>query len=925
MTVQTDALDVIDKALVGVDEAVGVMMRRRMLIARLRRSGMGDVEARDRATLEIPSQGITRLIISMPPQEGKLIAHDEPVPTPLGWRNHGDLHPGDYVYSPSGRAIKVLAISHDGIADMRVTTTDGASIVCHENHEWTINDRSSGKWKTVETGYLAGRTLHSGPKGKRGGRYICSLPFYDAIDGVRTELPMDPYTIGMWLGDGSTSKGAITHHVDDVYDFPYEISSHYVHPTTGVITDYFVGMWADLKSAGVANNKHIPEAYLWADRQSRFDLLCGLIDSDGSIDPGGQVLFANANALLASQTAQLIRSLGYRVGERVVAPRTSSSGIVGKLPIHIVTYSPHDGVAPARLPRKVAKLKTSIIRRRVAIASVKRTTPRPGRCITVDSDDGLYLVGKHFTPTHNSERATRYGVLWMLRRWPDLRVAIISYGDRMAQEMSWKIRGDIETHNGEEGNVDTGLRLMKDSKAKGDWKLATGRGSVYATGIGGPLTGRPVEALFIDDPVKDAKGADSDIESSDAWLWWHAVGTTRLAPGAPVIVILTRWHESDLAGRLLSKQLEDEKSELEHFDRWHVINIAAQADYSPPEGDFDPYDFDPLGRQPGEFMSSARGRTQEQWETIKASKPPRIWSALYQGRPTPDTGDVFNRNWWVRFSTPIWTEQPDGSYEIHEATEVLMSWDMTFKGSNNSDFVVGQVWARKGAYAYLVDQVRARLTFTATVEAFERMCQRWPQASLKLVEDKANGAAVIDTLRRKIGGIVAVQVGAKEGSKESRAAAVSPFVQSNNVMIPDMSIAVPGFDPEAFIVECTQFPNGAHDDQVDAASQALSRIFIKGSGAKDWLESLAPLCVHCGKPNIKGSLKCEQCGEPIEQPEVKPEVAAAERVTEEFSLTSGMTPQNGNGIDPNQAVLDIIRQHSPGQFDPFNRNQSWRR
>ena len=515
-----------------------------------------------------------------------------------------------------------------------------------------------------------------------------------------------------------------------------------------------------------------------------------------------------------------------------------------------------------------------------------------------------------------SERSTRYGVLWMLRRWPDLRVAIISYGDRMAQEMSWKIRGDIETHNGEEGNVDIGLRLMKDSKAKGDWKLGTGRGSVYATGIGGPLTGRPVDLLVIDDPVKDAKGADSDIESSDAWLWWHAVGTTRLAPGAPVIVILTRWHESDLAGRLLTKQHEDEQSELEHFDRWHVINIAAQADYAPQDDVFDPYDYDPLGRQPGEFMSSARGRTQEQWETIKASKPPRVWSALYQGRPTPDSGDVFNRNWWVRFSSPIWTAQGDGSYMIHEANEVIQSWDMTFKDANSSDFVVGQVWARRGAYAYLVDQVRARMSFTATLDAFKLMCAKWPQASVKLVEDKANGAAVIDTLRKEIGGIIPVQVTAKEGSKESRAQAVAPYVESNNVMIPNMNIAVPGFDPESFIVECTQFPNGQHDDQVDACSQALARMYIKGSGGKAWLESLAPPCPFCSHPNNPNATACIKCGKELIGD------GTGDPKPEEFSLTSGIQQQSQPPTQQTQGVMEAIKKYGPPQANP--RLDRWR-
>ena len=904
-TVQTPALDIIDDALVDVDTAVEVMLRRRMLFAKYRDAGMSEHEARECSEIEVPTAGCDRLIISMPPQEGKQIAHSVPVPTPDGWRTHGELRTGDYVYHPSGRAVQVTATSAESTATMRVATSDGASIVCHENHEWTVYDRTRGTWRTMETRQLAARQLHTGPQGRRGGRYIFQLPFHDALDGRQTPLPMDPYTLGVWLGDGKTSSSTICHHADDIYELPYEVMNEYVQSGTGVVYTSYVGLWTDLKATGVAGNKHIPEAYLWADRQSRFDLLCGLIDTDGSIDTGGQVLFANANTLLASQTAQLIRSLGYRAGERVVAPRTSTSGVVGKQPIHIVTYSPHDGVAPARLARKVAKLKPSIRRRRVAITSVESCKPEPGRCITVDSDDGLYLVGDRFTPTHNSERATHYGALWMLRRHPQLRIAIVSYEERIAQRMSYLLRNDLETYDGSEGNFDVGLRLRKDNRSVGSWNLANDKGSVYAIGIGGALTGRPVDMLFIDDPVKDAKAADSSLLSDQAWQWWQSVARARLAPGAPTIVILTRWHEADMAGRLLSKQREDEASELQYFDRWRVINISAQADYRPELGETDP-----LGRQPGEFMISARGRTQAQWEATRAATSARIWTALYQGRPSPDSGDVFNRNWWMRYETPIWSHDEDGKCFVHDANEVIQSWDATFKNNKDSDFVVGQVWARKGANAYLVDQVRARMSYTETVAAVRRMTEKWPQAIAKLIEDTANGPAIINSLRTEIGGIIAVQV---KGSKEARAKAISPMVESHNVWLPSPDIAL--YDVEALIEECTQFPNAAHDDQVDALSQSLARMFLHGAGGRAWLESLAPPCPDCGQPNPKEALACSKCGVELKQPTEE----LVEAQPEPFSLTSVIG--NGSSLPPSnhvQAVQEAIRQFGPSSnWSPF--------
>lgn len=417
-----------------------------------------------------------------------------------------------------------------------------------------------------------------------------------------------------------------------------------------------------------------------------------------------------------------------------------------------------------------------------------------------------------------SERCTHYGMLWLLRRYPNLRVGIVSYSEEIARGFSFLSRNDIATFQGQDDGVDLGLRLRTDGKAAGRWLLAPPhRGGMYAVGIGGALTGRPLDVLCIDDPVKDYRSADSFVQSDFAWMWWQSVARPRLAPGAPVIVILTRWHESDMAGRLITKQREDEAAGLASFDRWRVINIPAQADHDPAKGQTDP-----LGREPGEFMVSARGRSRAQWESARASVSPRIWSALYQGRPTPDAGDILKRNWWRRFETPIWSGQPDGTMRVLEADEVIQSWDMAFKDTKSSDYVVGQVWARKGAESFLVDQVRNRLNFSDTVAAVRLLTAKWPQARAKLVEDKANGSAVIDSLKREIGGIIPVT---PHESKEARASAVSPFVEAGNVWLPALEIAT--FDVEGLIEEATVFPNGQHDDQVDTLSQALGRFYLR--------------------------------------------------------------------------------------------------
>ncbi|WP_019059948.1 phage terminase large subunit [Streptomyces prunicolor] len=418
-----------------------------------------------------------------------------------------------------------------------------------------------------------------------------------------------------------------------------------------------------------------------------------------------------------------------------------------------------------------------------------------------------------------SQRVTKTGSLWALHRNRDLKIGIVSYNKPLAEEFGRDIRNWVTTYNGDEGSLDLGLRIARDNGAASRWQLAGHRGGVICVGLKGSLTGRRVDALVIDDPFADKEQADSAYYRDRVWGWWQSVGSTRLSSGAPVIVILTRWHEDDLAGRLIA---------AEDGHRWRVINIPALADHDPEKGQTDA-----LGRSPGEWLKSARGRTTAQWEAIRITAGTRVFNALYQGRPSPDAGDVWRRQWWRRYSVPLWSQHPTvpGAYRVEESDGLVMSWDMAFKDTKSSDFVVGQVWARRGANVYLLDQIRKRLTFTETLTAFKAMVARWPQATAKYVEDKANGTAVINTLKSKIPGIVEVT---PTESKYARANAVAPLIEAGNVFLPTGEIAL--FEPDKLINEAAEFPNGAHDDQVDATSQALSQMLLDGTGAQAWID-----------------------------------------------------------------------------------------
>lgn len=417
-----------------------------------------------------------------------------------------------------------------------------------------------------------------------------------------------------------------------------------------------------------------------------------------------------------------------------------------------------------------------------------------------------------------SSRVTKTGSLWALTRDPEMRLGVASYAQSLAEGFGREVRNTITTLNGDEGTLDLGLRIARDNGSARRWQLDGHRGGIVCVGIGSGLTGRPLDALTIDDPFADAEQAGSAYYRDRVWDWWQSVGAPRLAPGAPAIVILTRWHEDDVAGRLVA---------AEDGHRWRVINIPALADHDPAKGQSDP-----LGREPGEWLTSARGRTIAEWEQIRIQAGSRVFAALYQGRPSPDAGNVWQRQWWRRYHEPLWSQHPDypDAYRVNGCDEVTMSWDMTFKDTKGSDYVAAGVLARRGADVFLLDVIRKRLSFPDTIVAFARLAARWPDAVRKLVEDKANGPAVISSLKSKIPGIVAIT---PKDSKYARATAVAPFIEAGNVFLPDPQVAL--FDPEELITEAAGFPNAAHDDLVDMMSQGLAELLLDGTGAQAWI------------------------------------------------------------------------------------------
>lgn len=398
---------------------------------------------------------------------------------------------------------------------------------------------------------------------------------------------------------------------------------------------------------------------------------------------------------------------------------------------------------------------------------------------TLDTPGGRLIIS--MPPQEGKTELVRAAVTAQLTRHPGTRVILGSYAQSLASLGGRAIRDNIALH------PELGIAVDRASHSRSEWGIAGHLGGVVARGRGAGVSGRAADLLVIDDPLKEGEAASRAIRD-ECWLWWQEGLATRLSPGAPVVVVMTRWHQDDLAGRLAT---------LDAHAGWRTINISAQCDVP---------DTDPLGRAAGEYMESARGRTFEQWEQRRRTAGSRTWNALYQGHPTPPRGGIFHRDWWR-----TWDELPplDGDF--------CQSWDLTFTGGSTSDWVVGQVWERRGAHMWLIDQVRGHWTFTQTLDQIARLTAKWPQAAAKYVEAKANGPAVIDALHDKIGGIIPVT---PRAGKTERANAVTPLCEAGNVHLPSTAARPWAGDLHE---ELADFPNGVHDDQVDALTQALSQ------------------------------------------------------------------------------------------------------
>lgn len=376
---------------------------------------------------------------------------------------------------------------------------------------------------------------------------------------------------------------------------------------------------------------------------------------------------------------------------------------------------------------------------------------------------------------------------WYMGRFPEKRVIIASYNEEFAERFCRRNKEKIQL---------TGANLFRigigNVNRSTEFELNNGKGRLLSRGLMSGITGNPADLIVIDDPVKNMQEADSPTYRNRVWNEWQASIKSRLQAGAKVIVIMTPWHEDDLAARLLRTE-----------KNVRLIRLPVEAG----EGD-------PLGRRPGEALCPELGKDDAWLADFKksyiddpAGGGPRAWSALYMCSPRIEAGNLIHRDWWRTYN-------PDETKLF--GTEVI-SVDAAFKDADDNDYVSIQVWGKLRRDYYLRYCLNKHLNFPDTVAAIRTISQLYPRARTILIEDKANGSAIIQTLQREMYVVPVNPI----GGKVARVNAISAAIESGHVFVPDPANAPWVND---FIDQFSAFPSGAHDDMVDSCSQALNRL-----------------------------------------------------------------------------------------------------
>jgi predicted phage terminase large subunit-like protein len=379
---------------------------------------------------------------------------------------------------------------------------------------------------------------------------------------------------------------------------------------------------------------------------------------------------------------------------------------------------------------------------------------------------------------------------WFMGRKRGRNVICASYGSDLAKRFGRKCR-QITRSKRYLGVFDT--ELVADNRAADDWSL-TNESTYKAGGILSGITGNRADGLVIDDPVKGRADADSTVIREKAWEEYKSSLRTRLKPNGFILIISTRWHEDDLSGRILPQNWDGESGWVTAKDgeQWYVICLQAQCET----------DSDPLGRKRGEWLWT-EWFSPEHWAQEKITQGSRNWDALYQQKPKPSEGGIFKRAWVPRYRVP----PVEGI--------IVQSIDTGNKPKEINDPSVCTTWLVTPLHWYLLHVWRDRVAFPDLLHSIKGLAATWKPTGI-VIEDKASGTQLIQTLRAETRLPVIPFDPSPHGDKIMRAQNVSPLVEAGRVLLPEQADWLIDFESEFF-----GFPISATKDQVDSVSQFL--------------------------------------------------------------------------------------------------------
>jgi predicted phage terminase large subunit-like protein len=323
-------------------------------------------------------------------------------------------------------------------------------------------------------------------------------------------------------------------------------------------------------------------------------------------------------------------------------------------------------------------------------------------------------------------------------------------------------------------------------------------GALRAVGVSGSITGKGADIAIIDDPIKNRDEAYSPTYRERVWGWFQSTLRTRLEGNhAGICVIMTRWHQDDLVGRLL--RIADDDPDA---DQWVVVNLPAIKEGPPDEDD---------PRNDGEALWPER-YDEKYLKQTRAASGEAVWESLYQGHPTSQAGEIVRREWINKYN------------EYPVFNEIVQAWDLNFgktAKSAKSSYVSGQCWGRAGANYYLLEALRGKWTHTQNKREVTLMQQRWANfgcgCKAVYIEDAASGAPLIDDLKGTVPGLIPVR---PIGSKVARFESVAPLFEAGQIYIPDKNVKW----INAWVEEIVSFPGAPNDDQADACAMALTKL-----------------------------------------------------------------------------------------------------